>query len=110
MFLCCMDLTKAFDNVKLSILFHKLKDKVPPIIIRILIYSYIHQECFISWSGVKSSVFSIKNGVRQGAVLSPTLFNIYILMIYKRNLIILGLDAGLRICMLGVMHMLMIYH
>ena len=77
-YLCCMDLTKAFDNVKLSLLFQKLKNKVPPILIRILIHSYINQECFISWNGVKSSVFGINNGVRQGAVLSPTLFNIYI--------------------------------
>ena len=79
-----MDLTKAFDNVKLSLLFQKLKNKVPPILIRILIYSYIHQECFISWSGVKSSVFGIKNGVRQGAVLSPPLFNLYIDDIHQK--------------------------
>ena len=77
-FLCLMDRTKAFDLVKLSLLFGKLKDKVAPIFIRFLIYSYINQECFVSWQGVNSSSFNIANGVRQGAVLSPTLFNIYI--------------------------------
>ena len=77
-FLCLMDLTKAFDLVKLSLLFRKFKYKVAPIFIRFLIYSYIHQECAVSWNGVHSSVFNITNGVRQGAVLSPALFNIYI--------------------------------
>ena len=81
-FLCLMDLTKAFDKIKLSVLFRKVQHKIPPILIRILIYSYIHQECFVSWNGVKSSIFTISNGVRQGAVLSPTLFNIYIDNIY----------------------------
>ena len=77
-YLCLMDLTKAFDNVKLSLLFKKLENKIPPLFIRILVHSYLNQECFVSWSGVKSSSFQIKNGVRQGAVLSPIVFNIYI--------------------------------
>jgi hypothetical protein len=77
-FLCLMDLTKAFDLVKLSLLFKKLSQKVAPILIRFLIFSYIHQECVVSWNGVNSSSFTILNGVRQGAVLSPSLFNLYI--------------------------------
>lgn len=77
-FLCLMDLTKAFDMVRLSILFRKLSQKVSPILIRFLVVSYINQECVVSWGGVKSTAFTIGNGVRQGAVLSPTLFNIYI--------------------------------
>ena len=77
-FLCLMDLTKAFDLVILSHLFKKLSEKVPPILIRFLVFSYIHQDCSVSWNGAQSSSFSIGNGVRQGAVLSPSLFNIYI--------------------------------
>lgn len=77
-YLCLMDLTKAFDLVKLSVLFKKLSQKVHPILIRFLVFSYIHQECRVSWEGVHSTGFSIGNGVRQGAVLSPSLFNIYI--------------------------------
>ena len=78
MFSCLVDLTKAFDLVKLSKLFKKLSQKVCPILIRFLVFSYIHQECSVLWDGVKSTGFSIGNGVRQGAVLSPTLFNLYI--------------------------------
>ena len=73
-----MDLKKAFDTVKLSVLFQKLKGRVAPILIRVLIFSYIHQNCHIKWDGAKSSTFTISNGVRQGAVASPVLFNIYI--------------------------------
>ena len=77
-FMCLMDLTKAFDLVKLSLLFKKLAQKVAPILIRFLVMSYINQQCSVLWDGAQSSSFSICNGVRQGAVLSPTLFNIYI--------------------------------
>ena len=77
-FLCLMDLSKAFDMVKLSILFRKLSGKVAPIFIRFLIYSYINQECHVAWNGEKSTSFNAKNGVRQGAVASPALFNVYI--------------------------------
>ena len=77
-FLCLMDLTKAFDLVKLSLLFKKLSQKVSPILLRFLIFSYLNQECVVAWNGVRSSSFTIANGVRQGAVLSPALFNVYI--------------------------------
>ena len=77
-FLCLMDLTKAFDLVKFSLLFRKLSNKVAPILLRLLIFSYVHQGCSVSWNGSESSQFKISNGVRQGAVLSPTLFNLYI--------------------------------
>ena len=83
-FLCLLDLTKAFDFVKLSTLFEKLSKKIPAILIRFLMASYTQQECFVTWDGHHSSTFSISNGVRQGAVLSPALFNFYIDDLYKQ--------------------------
>ena len=65
-FLCLLDLTKAFDFVKLSTLFEKLSKKIPAILIRFLMASYTQQECFVTWDGHHSSTFSISNGVRQG--------------------------------------------
>ena len=77
-YVCLLDLTKAFDLVKLSKLFAKLRDKVPTIHLRILIQSYIGQQCNVRWGSHESDSFSISNGVRQGAVSSPVLFSLYI--------------------------------
>ena len=76
---CLLDLKKAFDKVKFSILFSKLLDKgMPKLYVRLLIIMYINQSCKVRWNASMSASFSIVNGVRQGAVLSPSLFSLYI--------------------------------
>ena len=82
-YLCLLDLTKAFDHVKFSTLFTLLKERIPPILLRFVICSYTHQQCNVVWQNSSSSTFTISNGVRQGSIASPTYFNIYIDSIFK---------------------------
>ena len=77
-FMCLLDLSKAFDLVKLPVLFSKLSDKIPPLLIRFIIFSYVEQQCVVKWQGHISTAFGIGNGVRQGAVASPPFFSLYI--------------------------------
>ena len=77
-YLCLLDLSKAFDNINLDLLFCKLKDRIPPIFMRLVIFSYIYQDCTVKWRDCVSDKFTISNGVRQGAVASPSFFSIYI--------------------------------
>ena len=73
-----MDCTKAFDKVKHSLMFRKiLLAKIHPLFVRMLLYTYRNQYGQVCWEGQLSDIFPIKNGVRQGAVISPILFNIY---------------------------------
>jgi len=39
---------------------------------------YVGQQACVSWAGIISDYFSVHNGVRQGDVLSPILFCVYI--------------------------------
>ena len=74
-----LDCTKAFDTCKFSILFKKLYEKnLPAILIRTLIFIYEEQVAWVKWGSSKSGQFRIVNGTRQGSVLSPFLFAIYI--------------------------------
>ena len=78
-FSCFMDMRKAFDLVKHSLLFKKLIDRrIPFIYIRLLLVMYESQRARVIWDGSFSEPFSITNGVKQGAVLSAVLFCIYI--------------------------------
>ena len=79
MFTCFLDASKAFDRVNHCILFTKLGNRgTPQYIIRILSFWYANQQMCIRWGGTYSTFFNVSNGVRQGSILSPYLFNIYI--------------------------------
>ena len=75
---CFLDASKAFDRVDHSLLFKKLLNKdLPPAVVRILLTWYTDQKAGVMWNGSISHKFSISNGVRQGGVLSPILFTVY---------------------------------
>ena len=76
-YLCLLDLKKAFDTVRHDLLFNKLRSKVNPLLLRLVIYSYLYQSVYVRWAGSQSDHFSVVNGVRQGAVASPIFFNVY---------------------------------
>ena len=74
-----LDCSKAFDKCQFVPLFKKLlKRNLPTIVIRMLIYIYMEQEAWVRWGNVRSDTFSITNGTRQGSVLSPALFAVYL--------------------------------
>ena len=74
-----LDCSKAFDKCQFVPLFQKLlQRKVPPIVVRTLMYVYKEQEAWVRWGPHRSEIFSISNGTRQGSVLSPALFAVYL--------------------------------
>ena len=77
-YICFLDASKAFDKVNHWKLFHKLIVRnVPYIIVRILVTWYATQLFYVSWGNTLSDSFTVLNGVRQGGILSPILFNVY---------------------------------
>ena len=73
-----LDATKAFDKVSFTKLFALLlKRDIPAIILRVVLDLYTRQSVAASWNGCTSNPFSVTNGVRQGGVLSPIFFNVY---------------------------------
>ena len=86
---CLLDCSKAFDKCRFDKLFQKLLEKgLPPVAIRVLAFIYEQQTGFIKLAGLRSNQFPITNGTRQGSVLSPLLFSVYLddLIAKLRNL------------------------
>ena len=76
---CLMDMTKAFDLVKHSLLFRKLiKTGLSLIFVRMLLFIYVMQSANVKWNGEVSTMFSLANGVRQGGVISAILYCFYV--------------------------------
>ena len=77
--LCTLDITKAFDRVNIYGLLSKLIDrKVPKCIISIIKKWYENGYIFVKWNNATSFIVKLSHGVRQGGVLSPILFAVYV--------------------------------
>ena len=77
-FVCFLDARKAFDRVNHWTLFRKLLRRgVDTSIVQLLMTWYESQKFYVLWGSSLSEGFSVTNGVRQGGILSPYLFNAY---------------------------------
>jgi hypothetical protein len=76
LYIAFIDFTAAFDSVDRSAIWKiLLGDGVPPKLVDVLCGMYKRTACRVRVYGTESAPFEISTGVRQGALLSPTLFN-----------------------------------
>ncbi|MCU7800554.1 MAG: reverse transcriptase family protein [gamma proteobacterium symbiont of Lucinoma myriamae] len=79
LFSCFVDLSKAFDTINRSALFHKLKMyNIKGPFFEVIQDMYETLQCSVKIGQTLSHSFSTKTGVKQGCILSPTLFSLYI--------------------------------
>ena len=73
-----LDASKAFDKILHYGLFMKLIYRgVPDAFLRVLISWYSDLGCCVVWNHALGNHFPVKCGVRQGGILSPYLFSVY---------------------------------
>jgi hypothetical protein len=78
-FVLALDATKAFDRVNFNKLFSVLQTRgLNPLYTRLLFDMYINQMVRVRYNNTYSDYFHVSNGVKQGGVISPTLFTCYI--------------------------------
>ena len=91
-YICFIDASKAFDRIDYHTLFKKLmKHGTPLYLVKFLCYWCINQRFSIMWGGKLSDPFKIRNGLRQGGLLSPHLYNLYV---YDLSVSLNGLAVG----------------
>jgi len=74
-----LDASKAFDRVNHFKLFSTLiKKGLPKIVVKIIVNWYSKLFVVIRWNDHDSTPLTVLSGVRQGGILSPILFNMYV--------------------------------
>ena len=73
---------QAFDRLYYIELFRQLSERaVCPLILRLLFNMYRKQRILVRWGDSLSDMFSMSNGVKQGAVLSPVFFTAWLVLL-----------------------------
>lgn len=86
-YVCFLDYNKAFDKVRHDQLVQLLENKdIDQRDIKIISNLYYNQKAVIRVDDKKTEEIEIKRGVRQGCILSPTLFNLYSEHIFQKAL------------------------
>ena len=74
-----LDASKAFDKIEYSTLFNNLRGRnMCPVTLRLIMNMYISQKMQVRCSNVLSGRFTVGNGAKQGGILSPILFTVYL--------------------------------
>ena len=96
-YVCFLDISKAFDSVSHNILMSKLIETgIPEYIVHLIEFWYANQYVNVKYNSAFSEDWKVNNGVRQGGVLSGLLFNIYIdALISKISKLDIGCNLGL---------------
>ena len=78
-FLAFLDCSKAFDRISHWGLFIKLIERNVPLCFLLgVIFLYLNMDCTVKWNNRQSGVFDIPSGTKQGGILSPDFFALYI--------------------------------
>lgn len=78
-YIASLDATKAFDRINHFKLFTTLlQRKLPVLFVSVLINWYSKLYVCVKWEEQLSCPLLVRSGVRQGGILSPVLFNVYV--------------------------------
>ena len=89
-YLAFLDCSKAFDRISHYGLFIKLmKRNVPLCFLLCVLFLYLNMSCTVKWGDSTSDQFDIPSGTKQGGILSPDFFSLYM-----HDLIQLLQDSG----------------
>ena len=94
LYFCSLDAEKCFDQLWHSALLYKLWDVMPKSHWLLLYNWYQHLQAVVKWNNNTSMYFKITRGTRQGSVLSPVIFNVFIDDLLKE---IVASDCGVKI-------------
>ena len=104
---CCFGCLKSFDGINYCILFRLLINRgMPAFVTGVLLNLYIGNFVRIFWCGFLSDYFLATNCVKQGGVLSPVVFYVYM---YIDGLLTAFASANVG-CYIGRNYMLVPWH
>jgi len=99
LYIAFVDLTKAFDTVNREMLWEILsRYGCPPKFVSVLRNFHDGMEARVVMGGSESPPFPVKMGVKQGCVIAPVLFNLYVMSVtlLMRNSLDNNIDIKLR--------------
>lgn len=98
LYMVFIDLTKAFDTVNRPLLWNILeKFGCPPTFLAVLTALHDGANARVISAGAKSDPFTVESGVRQGCVIAPIIFNLFLAGVQRTFTHQLPPDAGVPI-------------